>query len=334
MLLVSVSDDRFGRKEGKYAETQKKMEAIFRGNPSFGVDKFLMLTWEDIVKTDFYAQNKILLDNPDASKNGRAYKPFAILEGLKSLDFGEFLLYSDCSPEIWKMSGSYKIPSKYSLDELERLCVINDGILSALVIWDNRPVKPGEYGIHTHENFTLDRCMQKMGLQHFAKSFMPASGMIVIQKSHKTMAFVEEWVRWNTLAECCALGYPLDPNDWSFWDEEQYRKIGCRHDQSVFGLLLCKYGYNLIIPDTYADGVPNHNPLRYCRTDTDYKFMNPNVNPSSERRIRKGDKVINAAGTELVVWEIRSIDSEEVLIVGKHPESCYATTTDKVTLAT
>jgi hypothetical protein len=332
MMLVSASDDRFGRKEGKYAETQKKMEAIFRNNPDFGIDRFLSMTWEDVKRTEYYEENKTLLDNPDASKNGRAYKVLAISEGLKQLQDGEFLIYSDCSPEIWEMEENFKIPAGYNLNVLKELCSANGGILAAIVIWDNRPIEPGELGIHTHENFTLDLCMREMGLMAFAKSFMPASGMIVFQKNEFTTDFVEEWLYWNSIDKCCALGKAGDPADWSYWEAEQYLKLGCRHDQSIFGLLMCKYGMKLVVPDTDPRGIPNHNPLRYCREDLCYRFVDPRENPSTERRIRKGDKVLNSAGTELTVWEIRRRDGRELLIVGAHPESCYATTVEKVTL--
>ncbi len=327
MLLVTVADDRQGRKDGMYGPTQDKAEKIFRNNPEFGIDKFLMWKWEDIQRDPLYSVMSEQLDHKDPSKNGRVYKSLAVLRGLQSIERGEYLVYSDVSPDIWKMDDDYKIPKEYDINILKGLCDKNKGILAALVIWDNRPVKDGEYGIHTHENFTLNLCMRTMGLEKFAKSFMPASGMIVIKRTHETEELIFDWFKWCAKSECSAFG-PFATNDYSYWDAEQFTKLGGRHDQSVLGLLMCRDGYQLVIPPSPA--LPySHNPLTYARKGVEYKFMNPNENPSTERRIRKGDKVVNTAGEEMTVWEIRA---HEQLIVGKHPESAYATYPDKVTL--
>lgn len=333
MLLVTVSDDRFGRKESKYAETQRKIQRLFEKNPQFGVDKFLMLTWDDIIQAPFYEAAKTLLDNIDPARNGRVYKPYAIARGLNSILDGEFLIYSDCSPEIWNKKP-YSLDKQYfDLDIAKNLCVQNGGILSALVKWDTRNIPDGLYGAHTHANFTTDRCMKKMGLERFANSLMPASGMIIIQKTYKTWCFVAEWLKWNCDAECSALGKPEIPNDWSYWDfSEEYTKMGHRHDQSIFGLLISRDNYKLVIPPDQLAGLSIHSPFQYCRPDVEYKFMDPNDNPDTERRIRKGDIVVNAKGLELQVFEIRPEEGIEWLIVGQHRESCYRTTADLIAL--
>ena len=99
VLLVSVSDDRSGRKEGKYSETQDKIKK-FLNNPDFGIKNFAMWKWEHLLNTNFYKENQIQLDITHPALNGRVYKPFVILEGLKSIKDGEFLIYSDTSPEL------------------------------------------------------------------------------------------------------------------------------------------------------------------------------------------------------------------------------------------
>jgi len=293
-----------------------------------------MLTWDDIAQTEFYTNNKVLLDNVDASKNGRVYKVYAIARALSSLQDGEYMIYSDCSPEIWKMDEDFIIPDTYSLDVMKSLCQAANDILAAFVRWDTRkiPAASDLLGIHTHENFTTDRCMRVMGLERYRRSFMPASGMIMIRKTAKTEAFVDEWLKWNCNPEAACLGKPEIPDDFSYWDgSEDDLKMGHRHDQSIFGLLMCRDGYHLLWPPGRAE-MPNHNPLLYCMKDFTYKFMDPNINPDHERRIRKGDKVINAKGIELQVFEIRRDDDVEWLIVGVHRESCYRTQKHLVTL--
>lgn len=338
MLLCTVSDDRSGRKDGLYGETQKKVQRFFEARPEFGLNQFLMLTWDDIVKTDFYENNKVLLDNIDPSRNGRAYKAFTVAKGLASLQDGDFLIYSDVSPVMWDVtraefmlahySGENKV---YDLEVIKNVCASNDGLLAALVRWDSRPLPRGHLGIHTHANFTTNRCMRKMGLEQYAHSLMPASGMLVFQKSAKIEALVDEWLKWNLIDECCALGKAEIPNDYSFWDgEESHLKLGARHDQSILGLLICREGYKIAMPPEYPH-IPHHNFLQFCRRGTEYLFINPNDNPDTEIRLKKGDKVINDKGVELTVWEIRQVNNIETLIVGVHRESCYATTADKIT---
>ena len=82
-IFVTVSDDRSGRKGGKYKETQDKIDSILNDNSQFGINKHDKWTYEDIIKTSFYEKNKTLLDIVGPSKNGRVYKPFAICEALK-----------------------------------------------------------------------------------------------------------------------------------------------------------------------------------------------------------------------------------------------------------
>lgn len=329
MMLVTVVDDRMGRKNGLYGQTQKRIEALFRNNPQFGIKDFLMMTFEDIQKTDFYEQNKTLLDNIDPARNGRAYKPYAIQQALKQVEEGDFIVYTDASPEMWRFDEDYKIPSYYSLNILKNLCTNNGGILTVFVKWDTRTIYPHQLGIHTHENFTLDRCMKYMGLEGFAKSFMGASGMITIQKSPKTVAFVDEWLHYNTIDECCALGKSEVPNDYSFWTEEDGKKLGARADQSILGLLLCKYGYKMV--DIFYNNLNPYNFLNFCRECVEYKFIDPNTVPD-EKRIKKGDKVVNKKGVELTVFDVTNVDGKERLVVGIHKASCYETSPSQVKL--
>ncbi len=173
VLLVTVADDRYGRKQGKYGETQDKILKIFLNNLDFGIKKFAMWKWKHITQTDFYKENKAFLDNPNPSKNGRVYKSFVILDGLKQLQDGEFLIYNDCSPELWKnFDENYKVDkTKYNINVLKKLCISNNGILTIHVKWDNgKHVRRGEPGSHTHANFTLERCMKKMGLSEYRDS--------------------------------------------------------------------------------------------------------------------------------------------------------------------
>ena len=280
-VFVTVSDDRSGRKGGKYSETQDKILRLFKNNLSFGISEFAFWKWKDIEESDFYKNNNKMLDQVDPAMNGRCYKPFVILESLKSADEGDFIIYNDVSPEWWKeWDPNQRIhPRNYNLDIIKNLCLQNGGILTSDVTW----YLGGEIGDHTHENFTLERCIDRMGMLDYKYSLQHASGMIVLQKSKKSMDFVEEWLYWNLIDECASLGSsendPVLPDKCKceYWNEEvhKYGKIGHRHDQSISGLLINKMGNRLI------KNQGNYSFLSFCKVDVSYTFIDSNI-PQSE----------------------------------------------------
>jgi hypothetical protein len=154
------------------------------------------------------------------------------------------------------------------------VCVKNNGILTPFVsMLMGNPVE----NYHRHEFFTLDRCMKKMGLEKYKYSLQHASGMIVLQKTEKSINFVEEWLKFNLIDETASLGYITDEKDKinrNFWDEEYIHKSGHRHDQSISGLLINKMDNDLIIaPNNFY---PRYNFLSYCLLNCNYEFINSN----------------------------------------------------------
>lgn len=282
--LVTVADDRFGWKGGKYSKTQDKINALFKNNPWFGIDEFKSWKWHHLIQTEFYRSNKLMLDNPNPAMNGRAYKAFVIWDALKESQDGDFVIYVDTSPEMWFPFSYTSIidSSKYDLNIAKNLCVNNNGILTVHVKWDgSKHLKKGDIGKHTHANFTLDRCIRIMDCWQYRNSLQHASGMIVIQKSKQTMEFGEQWYFYNQSPECAALGPPtLDPtqyNNMTYWVEEDKNKIGHRHDQSISGLLVNKMCNNLVeIPDD-TNGLHPYNLLNFCKKLETYTFVNSNA---------------------------------------------------------
>lgn len=278
-ILVTVSDDRSGRKQGKYEETQNKVRNLFTANSWFGIDEMSFWKWSDIIKTDFYLQNKKMLDQFDPAMNGRCYKPFVILEGLKSIEDGDFLIYNDVSPEWWNIQSID--PAIYNLDIIKNLCDTNGGILTADVSW----FCDHGLGDHTHENFTTERCINKMGMQDFKYCLQHASGMIAMRKTKKSIDFVEEWLKWNLDPECASLGNietdPVPPEKCvcEYWHEEvaKYGKIGHRHDQSISGLLINKMGNKLVKNNG------DYNFLSFCRIGFNYEFSDSVISKSKWR---------------------------------------------------
>jgi hypothetical protein len=278
-VLVTVSDDRSGRKGGKYEETQNRVKELFLSNKEFGISELFFWRWEDLIKTDFYSKNRKILDQFNPAMNGRCYKPFVIYEGLKSIQDGDFLIYNDVSPEWWNIQSLDR--SIYDLSVIKNLCDMNGGILTADFNWFCN----SELGDHTHENFTTERCLNKMGMQDFKYCLQHASGMIVMRKSQKSIEFVQEWLKWNLDPDCASLGYieevPLTPENCicEYWHEEvaKYGKIGHRHDQSISGLLINKMGNRLIKNNG------SYNFLSYCKKNFDYQFVDSVVEKSKFR---------------------------------------------------
>jgi len=309
IAIITVSDDRFGRKDGKYSETQDKIERIFKRNSHFGISNFRMWKRDDIVNTSFYKEHMVpacvatediihpyskctiltagtefppykLLDYIDPAKNGRIYKPLLIRDSLREIKDGDFLIYTDCSPEMWNMSEDYIIDNElYNKEIIKNLCISNGGILTAHVKWNHRThVNKGEVGFHTHENFTTEKCINTMGLQQYRYSLQHASGMIVLQKTKKVMEFAEEWLYWNSIEDCGCLGQANNPLLW--YNEVMINgKIGHRHDQSVSGLLINKMNNKLIETLDYYErpsGVSPYLFLNFCKTNFKYNFFDSN----------------------------------------------------------
>lgn len=328
-VLVTVSDDRFGRKEGQYARTQASIPAVIGSHVH--IDKYLMATWADIESSYFYKENEILLRNKDAARNGRAYKPYVIKQALDTLNEGDFLIYTDCSPEMWNHGFEFEFKYfKFNIRQLHELCAGNKGILTPFVKWDTRFIPTDGLGRHTHANFTTERCIEEMGYRRYRSSFMHASGMVILQKNNLSSLFVDTWLFYNLIPACACLGDPAIPDDYSYWDDNEDRyKMGHRHDQSISGLLV--NGLNPMLIDPPPAHFHPYNFLNYCRPGWPYSFINSNT-PVEPRKINKGDSVKNAAGMVLRVFEIwPGPNGTEKYIVGLHRESAYQTTEDKLT---
>lgn len=307
-ILATIADDRAGRKNGQYATTQSRIDALLKAS-HLPITDYWGLTWGDIVKTDFYARNKLLLDDVDASRNGRAYKPYTILSALWQIDDGDFCIYSDVSPEMWDIS---EVPPEASLGILHANCRAAGDILVSFVKWHTEPLAPGDLGIHSHRILTTNSCIDKMDCRFFEDSYMPASGMVVIRKTAETVAFVEEWLKYCCDAECSGLGDPAIPGDTSYWEKDVHLKTGHRHDQSIMGLLLSKRDWRAA--DIRYNHMNPYNFLQYClRGELELIPLLP--------ELHTGDYVQNRQGILMRVWQI---DRGPVYVVGRYEQSCYA----------
>lgn len=330
-IFVTVSDDRMGRKGGVYGKTQRMLTRMLLGNcvpDEMIFDRVHAVTIEDILKTSFYQQHRAMLDNVDPAKNGMLYKPFAIFEALRTLNDGDLLVYNDCSPQIWDEDLIYQWFEDATLDRLYTRCHANRNMITPFVRWDTRPMGEFDLGIHTHENFTSDLCIDTMGLRHLAGHYQHATGLMVIIKTKETFDFVNEWLYYNTDDRCACLGQADKSQDYSYWTQkDEQTKFGHRYDQSISGLLMSKYDRFLAHFTRYSYPHP-YAFVNLCREDTEYVLISSNEK-SPNHRIRKGDVVVNDAGHQLKVFDIEAGDTEH-LLVGFHRHSSYWTTEDEV----
>lgn len=279
-ILVTVSDDRSGRKGGLYESTQNKIAKIFIQN-NF-VDEHIAWNIRDIINstdpevTEFYEDNKVMLDNTDAARNGRIYKPFVISQALKTLKEGDYLIYNDCSPEMWTMQEDWQIDKNiYDLSVIKSLTRKNNDFLVAFVKWSPDNFETKRLGIHTHHYFTLSDCIRIMVARQYEHSYQCASGMICMRKTETTCEIIQEWLEYSQCWKCSCIGDPAIPNDESLWYERQQYKLGCRHDQSILSILLNKENRDFV--DIVYNDISPYNFLNFCRKDHEYKFINSNI---------------------------------------------------------
>jgi len=278
-ILCTVSDDRSGRKGAMYEATQRKVWQIMSNNDLFNsqnhwnIDNVICST--NIKTEKFYVENKAMLDSIDPAINGRLYKPFAISESLKAINYGDYLIYNDVSPEMWKMQDDFIIDSEtHSLEVIRDLCRWANDFLVAFVKWSPDDFKTVPLGIHTHHYFTLESCIKEMKAEKYRHSFQCASGMICIRKTQNTVNIVEDWLEWNKNWLCASIGNPAKPGDESLWHGREDYKLGGRSDQSIISILLNKLNWNYV--DIVYNDISPYNFLNFCRKDHDYKFINSN----------------------------------------------------------
>jgi hypothetical protein len=279
-ILVTVSDDRSGRKGGLYGCTQDKVCKIFIKNRL--VDEQQPWTISSILYSEsdeinqFYQENKMMLDNPDAAINGRLYKPFVIKIGLDSISTGDYLIYNDVSPEMWTMNESFFVnPDIYDVGVIKGLCRQSNDFLVAFVKWAPENFEKEPLGIHTHRYFTTTACISRMGAEKYIDSYLCASGMICIRKTPETYRIIREWLEYNKIWQCASAGDPDIPGDDSLWKEKESYKLGIRHDQSILSILLNKRNWDFV--DIVYNDISPYNFLNFCRKDVEYSFINSNI---------------------------------------------------------
>jgi len=263
VILLTYSDDRFGRKDGKYSETQNYIDSLLKKLEFPIIHK--KLTFNDISNNEFIIKNKDYF-NSSMDYNGRAFKPFIIKNELQSLEHDDILIYNDCSPEIWNSNTIHSqiqfIKKNSHIKVIGTLLDQNNNIILCYCPAPN----------HTHHHYTLDICIKTMDAEKYRHSLMPGSGLIFIRKRENTLNLIDEWLHYNMIPECASLGIHNE-----YWNNECSKKQGHRHDQSIISILLCKYNYKLLLPNNFPIKNQLWNFINYIQLNHNYQFIDPNT---------------------------------------------------------
>ena len=209
----------------------------------YGIDDIRSYDFEDIRKTSFYTENRAILDAP-AGMGYWLWKPYVILETLKSLPENALVVYSDSGIEIIG-----------SLEPLLRVCE-NE---SPLVLFGN--------GDHLNSMWTKRDCFILMGCdtEYYWRSPQCDAAFGLFRKCDLTIKFVEEWLQY-----CRDPRILTDlPNTCGKHNLPDF--LAHRWDQSVLSLMAQKYRLPLYrMPTQFG----NHYKMHPFRVDNELNCIN------------------------------------------------------------
>ena len=184
-------------------------------------DRVFAWTHKHLRETDFFHRHSAIL----TLKRGAGYwlwKPYIILDALKRVPIGAFVIYSDCGRE--RQSRRFDA----SVERLCEWCALHDGMLPGVYIPEHGPSSRWT----KRDCFILMGCDEPTYWQHCQVQ----ASFSVWQNCSRTVEFVEEWLELCTdpriltdVENTCGF-----PNFDDFCEH--------RHDQSVLSLLTLKRG--------------------------------------------------------------------------------------------
>jgi hypothetical protein len=228
MAKVLIS---FSTKE--YKASQK---LLFETAGKFGIDRCISYSKRDLHKTDFYKKNKYILDQ----QQGAGYwlwKPYFILETLKTLNPDDILFYCDSGIEIIS-----------DLHELFIICETHQGLVFTRLFCKIK-------------DWTKRDCfvLMNMDLPEIQMAFMVNAGFCFFMNNSKNISFITKWLDFaqnkriiTDLPNSCGLDNYLGFN-------------AHRHDQSILSILVAKN--NL---EVYRDPSQYGNEMREKFSNSNY----------------------------------------------------------------
>lgn len=220
VYLVSFATPNFYKSQKKLNKTALQ----------FGVDECIPFTDVDLKKTDFYQENKLILDQ----ERGAGYwlwKPFIILEAMKQADEGDIVIYSDSGAEVIE-----------SLQPLLDICRKQEGLLFFRVPFFSEKL--------INKNWTKRDCFILMDADtdRFHSAGQVAGSPHFYLKNKKNIAFIRDWLSYCKDARILT----DQPNSCGSRNYPEF--IDHRHDQSVLSILAVKNNLEIFRdPSQYAD---------------------------------------------------------------------------------
>jgi len=218
-----------------FYKSQKELNA---NALKFGVDKTISYTFDMIKKTDFYKENKELLDRKRWIGWG-SWKPYVILEALKKIEKGDILIYCD--------SG---ISFRSSLKDIIKRCN-----KKGIVLFQSRPVMRQWT---KRDTFVLMGCDKKE--YHDAHQIM--AGLNLWKKTPTSQKIVSQWL------EFCKDTRIITDDDNVCGKPNFPDFIEHRGDQSILSILAVKYKKNMDIIDDDDPKYSEYSKKYRCRIST------------------------------------------------------------------
>lgn len=182
-----------------------------------GITNINSYSFEDLKSTTFYQQNQKILDQPKGIGYW-AWKPYIILETMKSLDEGDIVIYSDCGIEIIE-----------PLAPLIEICKKDEPVL----LFANGNLR--------NKYWTKRDCFVVMNCdsEKYWNGLQTDAAFCLFKKSEVAKDFLTDWLKY-----CCderAVGDLANTcGKKNFWGFQSHR-----WDQSILSLLAIKYEITL-----------------------------------------------------------------------------------------
>lgn len=197
-----------------YPDTELRQLRLIDSAKKYGINSFFTWNRQQILKIDFYKQNKEILD----LKKGAGYwlwKPYIILDTLSKVKDGEFVFYID--------NSFYFINSPNKIIEI---CSNNNGFC-----FFNR-TKNTEFGCIKHHSH--NECINLLEAHNVINESLSIAGIQLYQKNNNTINFITEYLN-------------LCLNKTALLDSNQVQNkvfLSHLHDMSIYSILRAKKGIN------------------------------------------------------------------------------------------
>lgn len=194
-------------------EFYKKQKVLNESALKFGIDKTFSYTDKMLEKTNFYRNNKKILDQKKAPGYGYSmWKPYIILEVMEKMEEGDILFYVDSGAEIIS-----------DINPLIELCKNQGGILLF-------------NAVNVNKFWTKRDCFIKMDCDNAKYWNAPQimGGYQIYIKQEKSIQFLNEDLKYVQIPGLVDDSPSTVPNFEGF--------IRHSHDQSILSNLAAKYG--------------------------------------------------------------------------------------------